>query len=109
MIRRPPRSTLFPYTTLFRSQKPGLVPHLSNVTGEKLLLSPDSGGGLVPSPLFCRRKNADPLPEERARRARRQSRSLETPEDERPPRKSSHPQGPSHHVSGPHGPSTSAS
>src|SRR3712207_9162164 len=25
MIRRPPRSTLFPYTTLFRSQ-PGLLP-----------------------------------------------------------------------------------
>src|SRR5258707_5586290 len=24
MIRRPPRSTLFPYTTLFRSQKPDL-------------------------------------------------------------------------------------
>src|SRR3712207_7815678 len=23
MIRRPPRSTLFPYTTLFRSQSPG--------------------------------------------------------------------------------------
>src|SRR2546426_8913218 len=23
MIRRPPRSTLFPYTTLFRSRKPG--------------------------------------------------------------------------------------
>src|SRR3989454_8725511 len=23
MIRRPPRSTLFPYTTLFRSQQPG--------------------------------------------------------------------------------------
>src|SRR2546427_4005574 len=30
MIRRPPRSTLFPYTTLFRSQRPGfrdLVEH----------------------------------------------------------------------------------
>src|SRR5258708_35535217 len=26
MIRRPPRSTLFPYTTLFRS-KAGLIPH----------------------------------------------------------------------------------
>src|SRR5690242_21410800 len=28
MIRRPPRSTLFPYTTLFRSQRPplGVVP-----------------------------------------------------------------------------------
>src|SRR3712207_8427417 len=25
MIRRPPRSTLFPYTTLFRSQKPGFA------------------------------------------------------------------------------------
>src|SRR2546430_11073694 len=24
MIRRPPRSTLFPYTTLFRSREPGL-------------------------------------------------------------------------------------
>src|SRR5438105_8236604 len=28
MIRRPPRSTLFPYTTLFRSQR-ALVEHLS--------------------------------------------------------------------------------
>src|SRR3712207_7033744 len=26
MIRRPPRSTLFPYTTLFRSPAPGPVP-----------------------------------------------------------------------------------
>src|SRR3712207_8918289 len=26
MIRRPPRSTLFPYTTLFRSKKPGRDP-----------------------------------------------------------------------------------
>src|SRR5256885_7572720 len=26
MIRRPPRSTLFPYTTLFRSRPPGGVP-----------------------------------------------------------------------------------
>src|SRR2546426_5098746 len=27
MIRRPPRSTLFPYTTLFRSRDPRLVRH----------------------------------------------------------------------------------
>src|SRR5437870_10830342 len=27
MIRQPPRSTLFPYTTLFRSNAPGAVPH----------------------------------------------------------------------------------
>src|SRR5256885_7589629 len=26
MIRRPPRSTLFPYTTLFRSPKAGTIP-----------------------------------------------------------------------------------
>src|SRR2546422_4279085 len=29
MIRRPPRSTLFPYTTLFRSDRPGVLgPHV---------------------------------------------------------------------------------
>src|SRR6266581_8536510 len=27
MIRRPPRSTLFPYTTLFRSRRPGRRAH----------------------------------------------------------------------------------
>src|SRR2546428_3769372 len=27
MIRRPPRSTLFPYTTLFRSHDAGHIPH----------------------------------------------------------------------------------
>src|SRR2546422_5268690 len=29
MIRRPPRSTLFPYTTLFRSRRPGQRRHAS--------------------------------------------------------------------------------
>src|SRR2546430_10996913 len=29
MIRRPPRSTLFPYTTLFRSISPTLIAHKS--------------------------------------------------------------------------------
>src|SRR5687768_18335011 len=28
MLRRPPRSTLFPYTTLFRSALEGFLPHL---------------------------------------------------------------------------------
>src|SRR5258708_31913527 len=28
MIRRPPRSTLFPYTTLFRSERPNANPQL---------------------------------------------------------------------------------
>src|SRR5688572_32308612 len=35
MIRRPPRSTLFPYTTLFRSFRPELA-HAPAVLGEPL-------------------------------------------------------------------------
>src|SRR3712207_8989087 len=30
MIRRPPRSTLFPYTTLFRSEPGGMIPAASS-------------------------------------------------------------------------------
>src|SRR2546422_7146698 len=33
MIRRPPRSTLFPYTTLFRSQRAQRPPHGAGVRG----------------------------------------------------------------------------
>src|SRR5258708_29250831 len=32
MIRRPPRSTLFPYTTLFRSTRPSLVSSIGTHT-----------------------------------------------------------------------------
>src|SRR2546427_5175833 len=35
MIRRPPRSTLFPYTTLFRSHQPALGHRLHPGTGER--------------------------------------------------------------------------
>src|SRR2546422_5199860 len=47
MIRRPPRSTLFPYTTLFRSRPPpqDLLPLPSAGRGPGL----PGGGGLVPS------------------------------------------------------------
>src|SRR5256885_9990072 len=44
MIRRPPRSTLFPYTTLFRS--PERVVYLKEITGEEfpnILITRDSG------------------------------------------------------------------
>src|SRR3712207_8042586 len=36
MIRRPPRSTLFPYTTLFRSRTPTLRRHNSPCGGAEL-------------------------------------------------------------------------
>src|SRR2546423_15643739 len=35
MIRRPPRSTLFPYTTLFRSRLVELAPHLARRAVER--------------------------------------------------------------------------
>src|SRR2546429_9048770 len=55
MIRRPPRSTLFPYTTLFRSARqtaraksvPVAVEHLRSPPG---LLAKENGGGIVQLP-----------------------------------------------------------
>src|SRR3712207_7546987 len=35
MIRRPPRSTLFPYTTLFRSRRPSTMPTRISGTGRR--------------------------------------------------------------------------
>src|SRR5256885_9403630 len=36
MIRRPPRSTLFPYTTLFRSTASAVPPRVEQITGRPL-------------------------------------------------------------------------
>src|SRR5256885_11922728 len=55
MIRRPPRSTLFPYTTLFRSRNPPPLPLL--ISGRETNL----GHGL---PGFIHRKIADSRSEE---------------------------------------------
>src|SRR5258705_3293549 len=41
MIRRPPRSTLFPYTTLFRSRRP----HPAQLTGRALAFAQRERGG----------------------------------------------------------------
>src|SRR3712207_8236447 len=48
MIRRPPRSTLFPYTTLFRSRRPrqvvtGACPSVHCIELGMLVRSPDRG------------------------------------------------------------------
>src|SRR2546428_6416294 len=43
MIRRPPRSTLFPYTTLFRSTNRGVIELTSVVNGQNAALNVSSG------------------------------------------------------------------
>src|SRR2546426_9359974 len=51
MIRRPPRSTLFPYTTLFRSEvirRVGPAPaHWNECTAPRRMIDQDSVGALV--------------------------------------------------------------
>src|SRR3712207_8058174 len=46
MLRRPPRSTLFPYTTLFRSDPPAPSPHAVAATGAQPT-DIDTDGGLA--------------------------------------------------------------
>src|SRR3712207_7010326 len=56
MIRRPPRSTLFPYTTLFRSGERGGVPLKQGFfgvpSGRKLLLTVPTMNGAIAPTLF---------------------------------------------------------
>src|SRR2546430_13635927 len=54
MIRRPPRSTLFPYTTLFRSDHVGLPPGRA--------LAADETVDLVPRALVAERRLDRPAP-----------------------------------------------
>src|SRR5690242_21321050 len=60
MMPRPPRSTLFPYTTLFRSQKQEHIPAI--LKGEELwmqLLSEPSGGSDVAGALTTAVRDGD--------------------------------------------------
>src|SRR2546426_6578680 len=50
MIRRPPRSTLFPYTTLFRSAEPGEGSDRRAAPGRR---APRAGGGAAHAPRRC--------------------------------------------------------
>src|SRR5258708_8812096 len=61
MIRRPPRSTLFPYTTLFRSQTsipsvtPGICSSVAVAIGHLLLLGITGEKGRSPFPELDRK------------------------------------------------------
>src|SRR5687767_15225712 len=72
MIRRPPRSTLFPYTTLFRSGPAGHQrPAPAGARAPRTALGDPLGGRGVPPPY------RHPLPYFRRTGARRRSRSEE--------------------------------
>src|SRR5260370_10805741 len=47
MIRRPPRSTLFPYTTLFRSHRPGAVVIVGDGADRAAAVAPGDAGRVV--------------------------------------------------------------
>src|SRR3712207_8307238 len=69
MIRRPPRSTLFPYTTLFRSTEPRFLP-LATVFGSRsagpvLSGSLDDAVSRDGPPLSCGRSHGEPAPRDR--------------------------------------------
>src|SRR3712207_8615615 len=57
MIRRPPRSTLFPYTTLFRSQQRRTVTRLLP-KAEEVIPNPRSGAVPLASVATGRRRHA---------------------------------------------------
>src|SRR5258706_11136505 len=55
MIRRPPRSTLFPYTTLFRSLREPVPGVLCEVDGGWVLLDAGFNAPLVRDPILYKR------------------------------------------------------
>src|SRR3712207_8459126 len=64
MIRRPPRSTLFPYTTLFRSSPAPLPPALAHHAGDAADRDLSRQRGGAPAGGDARRPKARPRSEE---------------------------------------------
>src|SRR2546421_697925 len=60
MIRRPPRSTLFPYTTLFRSCVPAAGPRVRVALATPLASVVDVAGLIVPPPVPTAQLTTDP-------------------------------------------------
>src|SRR2546422_8499016 len=47
MIRRPPRSTLFPYTTLFRSEPPASIKRIMEIVDQAKTVGPEQQAKLA--------------------------------------------------------------
>src|SRR5258705_5877686 len=85
MIRRPPRSTLFPYTTLFRSQEPGRERRHGALPADRGAQRPEelrdrkstrlnSSHLGISYAVFCLKKKDAPVPGIRAQRRPAQAR-----------------------------------
>src|SRR2546430_9708832 len=59
MIRRPPRSTLFPYTTLFRSPSSSPIRRMAERVFRPPIVYPDARLGLPPDNYIAFRKIAE--------------------------------------------------
>src|SRR2546430_3528599 len=60
MIRRPPRSTLFPYTTLFRSLRGEVIDHVAHrLLGGREEIGPVGGRGIPRRRIRARGQRAD--------------------------------------------------
>src|SRR5256885_3072136 len=66
MIRRPPRSTLFPYTTLFRSQRPDLL--AVGVAAVGACAAEGHGHAVVETPRLTVRPDLVALPDRKSTR-----------------------------------------
>src|SRR5437763_7374145 len=59
VIRRPPRSTLFPYTTLFRSPVANGLGHVPNAFHRRLFVSVYPAGRAAGNPLLADHQGSD--------------------------------------------------
>src|SRR5258708_13965108 len=84
MIRRPPRSTLFPYTTLFRSGLRAATFSLSTVTGDERMWICDALCKLSSSTLFlhlaANRFDLPKILKEWAKRSEEHTSELQSPD-----------------------------
>src|SRR5437016_8092275 len=81
MIRRPPRSTLFPYTTLFRSVSPSRREGARGRAPPKLRRAPPPFPAALPapSPRACPRRAPPPRsPQDRRRRSEEHTSELQS-------------------------------
>src|SRR5690348_18102774 len=71
MLRRPPRSTLFPYTTLFRSAKATSIPMLEIDNNDVRCTHGATVGPVDPEHLFYLRSRGIPEPTAKDRKSTR--------------------------------------